>query len=66
MAVLVLYVPGLNEGIGGRPLMPLHLFVPAFPFCSIFLVVDEGRKMANQVYREKYGRKSALERVAQY
>ena len=66
VAVLVLYVPGLNEGIGGRPLVPLHLFVPAFPFCIIFLVVDEGRKMVNQVYREKYGRKSALERVAQY
>jgi sodium/potassium-transporting ATPase subunit alpha len=66
VAVLVLYVPGLNEGIGGRPLMPLHLFVPAMPFCIMFFVMDEGRKLVNRLYREKYGRRSALEKVSQF
>jgi hypothetical protein len=46
--------------------MPLHLFVPAFPFCLIFLFFDEGRKLINRVYREKMGRPGAIEKVGQY
>ena len=66
VAVLVVYVPGLNAGIGARPLMPLHLFVPAMPFCMIFFFYDEGRKLINRVYKDKMGRPGAIEKVSQY
>jgi len=66
LGVLVVYVPGLNSGIGARPLMPLQIFVPAFPFCIIFLVFDEGRKLLSRLYKDKIGRPGAIEKVIQY
>lgn len=66
VALLCLYVPGLNQGVGGRPLAPLQLFVPAMPFVIILFVYDEGRKLLNRLYREKMGRPGAIEKIAQY
>ena len=66
IAILFMYVPELNAGIGARPLMPLQIFVPAFPFCLIFFFFDEGRKLLSRVYKEKMGRPGVIEKVAQY
>ncbi|CAG9330062.1 unnamed protein product [Blepharisma stoltei] len=42
--LLICYVPGLNEALGGRPLLTLHYGFPAAPAFIILVLYDEIRK----------------------
>ncbi|CAG9331213.1 unnamed protein product [Blepharisma stoltei] len=54
-ALLICYAPGLNEALGGRPLLTLHYGFPAVPGFILLVLYDEARKflMRKEMKRHK-------------
>mmetsp|Transcript_19047 Transcript_19047/g.19044 ORF Transcript_19047/g.19044 Transcript_19047/m.19044 type:complete len:589 (+) Transcript_19047:1357-3123(+) len=53
LAMLIIYTPPLNVGLGTRPLAFLHWGFPAAPFFLMFIVFDEIRKGIIRTTRKK-------------